>query len=187
MWTVPTEPLRVPESLGVDHFAAFPTEWPKRLILGWSPSGVCTACGEGRRPVVDAVYDTQGRTTNGPKNEARKELTGHDSDQVAMIRSGVRAVRSTTITGYVCACPDTSATTRPAVVLDPFGGTGTTALVAKALGRHGISIDLSADYCRLAEWRTNDRNQLAKVLGIAKADAPTQDESLFDLLDGGAA
>ncbi len=49
------------------------------------------------------------------------------------------------------------------VVLDPFGGTGTTALVAKALGRHGISIDLSADYCRLAEWRTNDPSQLAKV------------------------
>jgi hypothetical protein len=57
-----------------------------------------------------------------------------------------------------------------AVILDPFGGTGTTALVAKALGRHGISVDMSADYCRLAEWRTNDRDQLAKVLGIAKAE-----------------
>src|SRR5690606_41389647 len=71
---------------------------------------------------------------------------------------------------------------RPAVVLDPFGGTGTTAMVAKALGRHGISDDMSADYCRLDEWRTNDRDQLAKVLGIAKAEPPRQAESLFDLL-----
>jgi hypothetical protein len=61
--------------------------------------------------------------------------------------------------------PNPPPTPRPAIVLDPFGGTGTTALVAKALGRHGITVDMSADYCRLAEWRTNDRNQLAKVLG----------------------
>ena len=42
---------------------------------------------------------------------------------------------------------------------------------------------MSADYCRLAEWRTNDRDQLAKVLGIAKSDGPTQEESLLDLLN----
>lgn len=45
------------------------------------------------------------------------------------------------------------------VVLDPFGGTGTTALVASALGRYGISVDMSADYCRLAAWRTADPKQ----------------------------
>ena len=109
VWEVATEPLRVPAELDIDHFAAFPTEWPKRIIQGWSPEG--------------------------------------------------------------------------GTVLDPFGGTGTTAMVAKALGRHGITVDMSGDYCRLAEWRTNDRNQLAKVLGIAKADGSTQDESLFDLLE----
>lgn len=73
-------------------------------------------------------------------------------------------------------------------VLDPFGGTGTTAMVAKALGRHGISVDMSADYCRLAEWRVNDPAQLAKVLGVAKADPVHPDEtSLLDLLDGSVA
>jgi DNA modification methylase len=106
VWSINTEPLHVPEELGIDHFAAFPTEWPKRIIQGWCPEG--------------------------------------------------------------------------GTVLDPFGGTGTTAMVAKALGRHGISVDLSADYCRLAEWRTNDRDQLAKVLGIAKAEQPAEDQmSLF--------
>ena len=91
---------------------------------------------------------------------------------------------TTQITGYACACSEPTAPTTPGVVLDPFGGTGTTAMVAKALGRHGISVDMSADYCRLAEWRTNDRDQLAKVLGVAKADPVHPDEtSLFDLLD----
>ena len=46
---------------------------------------------------------------------------------------------------------------------DPFGGTGTTALVAAVLGRHGITVDMSADYCRLAAWRTGDEQQRAKV------------------------
>ena len=114
VWTVPTEPLRVPDHLGVDHFAAFPTAWPRKIITAWCPEG------------------------------------GN--------------------------------------VLDPFGGTGTTAMVAKALGRHGISVDMSADYCRLAQWRTNDRDQLAKVLGIAKAEQQPDDQlSMLDLLDGGAA
>ena len=42
------------------------------------------------------------------------------------------------------------------VVLDPFGGTGTTALVASVHGRVGISVDLSHDYSRVAQWRTAD-------------------------------
>lgn len=55
-------------------------------------------------------------------------------------------------------------------------------MVAKALGRHGITVDMSADYCRLADWRTNDRDQLAKVLGIAKVEAPhPAEQSLFDM------
>lgn len=87
--SVPTEPLKVPAELGIDHFAAFPTEWPRWIIRGWTPPG--------------------------------------------------------------------------GVVLDPFGGTGTTALVASVLGRHGISVDLSRDYCRLAQWRTTDPKQRARV------------------------
>ncbi|MFG2582794.1 DNA methyltransferase [Streptomyces malaysiensis] len=35
------------------------------------------------------------------------------------------------------------------IVLDPFGGTGTTAATAKALGRVGISADISPAYIRL--------------------------------------
>lgn len=48
-------------------------------------------------------------------------------------------------------------------VLDPFGGTGTTALVADVLGRDAISVDLSYDYCRLAQWRVTDAKQRARA------------------------
>ena len=199
---------------GLSHHAAFPPALAKRIILGWSPTGICTACGEGRLRVALVEYDRQGRTTNGPQSVARRyESPGRD----------VRAVRSTTITGYVCACtpytdhperrqlsvtpsrslgrghqdnaaraaaagsrhhgndwPDrqpvrdyrfgrwTPAPTRPALVVDPFGGTGTTALVADVLGRDGLTVDLSADYCRLAAWRTNDPGERARALGVPK-------------------
>lgn len=41
----------------------------------------------------------------------------------------------------------------PATVLDPFGGAGTTALVARRLGRSSVSFDINAGYCEMAENR----------------------------------
>ncbi len=101
VWTIPTEPLIVPdavkESLNLpDHFAAFPQEWPRRIILGWSPE--------------------------------------------------------------------------KGIVLDPFGGTGTVAGVARTLGRYGISNDLSADYNRLAIWRIWESGHFTKTEQRSWAD-----------------
>ena len=185
VWTVPTEPLRVPDHLGVDHFAAFPSEFPRRIILGWSPSGVCVACGEGRRPVVDvdrsdvnpartlAVMDGYAAGTGRTNHGTGGSTLANEADKVRR-----------TITGYACACPDTTAPTRPAVILDPFTGTGTVPAVAHALGRHGIGIDLSADYLRLAEWRCNDPKLRAKVLGVDAPKPPVEGQmTMF----GGAA
>ncbi|OQA96943.1 MAG: Modification methylase DpnIIB [Chloroflexi bacterium ADurb.Bin222] len=41
----------------------------------------------------------------------------------------------------------------PCVVLDVFGGAGTTMLVADRLGRHGVGVELNNDYCRMARRR----------------------------------
>lgn len=174
VWEIATEPLIVPEHLGVDHFAAFPTEWPRRIVQGWSPAGVCVECGEGRRPVSDREsFATQG-PNRAMKHNADRGDGGGSSGRLATIR---------TVTGYECGCPEPTAPTRPGVVLDPFGGTGTTALVAKALGRHGISVDMSADYCRLAEWRTNDPKQLAKAARRPFTPSEKPLDGQGDLLD----
>lgn len=42
---------------------------------------------------------------------------------------------------------------RTNILLDPFMGSGTTALAAKELGRNYIGFDVSENYCRIAEER----------------------------------
>lgn len=163
VWEVATQPLRVPEHLDTEHFAAYPPALIRSIILGWSPAGICAECGEGRRPVVsrDRMPDRAGRV-QGRSRDAL--LEGHGPDG----RAGNRYKAQVTVTGYGCACAEPVAATRPAVVLDPFGGTGTTALVADVLGRHGVSVDLSHDYGRLAQWRTASPAERARALGVPK-------------------
>lgn len=193
VWEMAATPLTVPDHLaharccngrkrdgcedGLEHYAAFPVELPRRVILGWSPSGVCTECGEGRRPQVlrEIHPDAQGRI--GTLHAGDRGRLGH-----AVERRMLDGVAVRTITGYGCACPEPVAATRPAIVLDPFGGTGTTSLVADVLGRTGISVDRSADYCRLARWRTTDPSARAKALQVPKPP-PVIDgqESLFEV------
>jgi DNA modification methylase len=148
VWTIPSEPLIVPDHIGVDHFAAFPQEIVRRIILGWTPSGICTKCREPRRPVVEKtrVRDTGLDAIRGTNDGTLTPISG-GADFAS------RAETEATITGYRCACDVNLAPTRPAVVLDPFVGTGTVVMVARALGRFGVGIDLSADYLRLARWR----------------------------------
>ena len=182
VWTIPTEPLHVPESLGIDHFAAFPTEWPRRIIQGWSPSGICTECGEGRRPLTLTDLGAKERETPAYTLHGVGGSGRHGQGSSTLGSRGSSAV----ITGEACACPEPTAPTRPAVVLDPFGGTGTTALVADALGRRGISVDMSGDYCRLATWRTTDPKQRAKAARRDYNPPAEQADGQLELIEVGA-
>jgi DNA methylase len=212
----------------VSHFAAYPTELPRRVILGWSPAGICVACGQGRTPVVDKEPEYhRGQDKSGFAKDL-KEPIGRQNGTGMGGKQEFRNVAA--IIGYACACtphtnhpgtgqptqrrdynpgPDgyspqgtyrrkqageyervgpwreyhltqwTPPPTRPAVVVDPFGGTGTTSLVASILGRDAISVDMSQDYSRLARWRTTDRPQVAKAMGVKKPPKPPQAEALF--------
>ena len=166
VWSIPSEPLQVPDQLGVDHFAAFPQEWPRRLILGWCPQEVCSECGEGRAPVVDKERMTGYR--RGSDDLIHTETSGQRTQSAH--HAGRIGDFSATITGYACACADTTAPSTPGVVLDPFVGTGTVPMVARALGRTGIGVDLSSDYLRLADWRIHESGHAAKTIRRTNQD-----------------
>jgi SAM-dependent methyltransferase len=180
VWGIPTAPLTVPKWLGVDHFAAMAPEVARRVVLGWSPREVCTGCGEGRRPVTEGT-PIPGWIRRTPGSRQMSTPGGARGEQVGQVVSRGSVV---TITGSACGCSVPDAPTVPGVILDPFGGAGTSALVASCFGRVGISNDLSADYGRLARWRTTDPGERARVLDVAKPERPVAGQlGLFDGLE----
>lgn len=221
VWAIASAPLNVPERIeharccggrkklgctdGLDHHAAFPPALAKRIILGWSPTGICAACGEGRRPVAAAVAldmtrpqarraqqlaDQAGLTedhfaallavglSDTGRGAATQTGTGKNTPEVYALAGEARSVlggyareyllRRPTRFAYTCACPAPDAPTRPAVILDPYSGTGTTALVADVLGQTGIGVELSGDYNQLATWRVNDPGERARALDVPR-------------------
>lgn len=60
------------------------------------------------------------------------------------------------------------------VVLDPFLGSGTTALVADRLGRHGVGVELSPTYAAMASRRLRMDAPMLNVLAAPSARTPEQ-------------
>ena len=140
VWTIATESF--PES----HFATFPQALVKPCILaGTSDHGVCSECGAPWARVTDKV----GEVSNGGYRK-RADAPGAKLSATSAFRGAAIPVMATT--GWAPTCKH-EAPVVPATVLDPFLGSGTTAMVAKALGRHAIGIDLNPTYLAMAAKR----------------------------------
>jgi len=148
VWTIATQPL------SAEHYAAFPEALAERCIkAGTSERGCCPECGAPWVREVEETYDAQGRTTNGPRStERRHESPGRD----------VRMVKDVQTLGWRRSCDCDQGYPWPCTVLDPFLGSGTTALVARRLGRKCIGLELNERYCELAAKRTQQLSLLGE-------------------------
>src|SRR3989338_7113194 len=63
-------------------------------------------------------------------------------------------------------------TPKNGIVLDPFVGSGTTAVAAKNLGYKYIGIDIAADYCAIAEKRMKEECALSSQNKLLKRTPP---------------
>jgi DNA modification methylase len=61
-------------------------------------------------------------------------------------------------------------TDRESIVLDPFLGSGTTALVARRLGRSALGIELNPDYVAMAKRRLQEDNPLFSQIEIRSTE-----------------
>ena len=84
--------------------------------------------------------------------------------------------REKTATGWSPSCKcATASSVVPCTVLDPFGGAGTTGLVADRLGRSSIMIDLNATYTETAIVRMTDDCPMFVDIAPAEPEPHTPD------------
>jgi len=134
-----------PEASSRKHYAG----WPSRLVApmikaGTSERGVCGAClSPYERMVEKGEYDKT--ATQGQQAWPTGSGGNHNDSHGGFSR------RDTKTTGWRATCDCPPADPVPATVLDPFAGTGTTARVARRLGRHAAIVDRSGDYVEMAQ------------------------------------
>jgi DNA modification methylase len=147
VWTVNPQPY------SQAHFATFPPALIEPCILaGTSEKGCCSACGKPWERIIEKGLAAHDGTTQTiyPK--------GTTSNRLALLRQAARErgeeySNQTKTMGWQPACP-CNAPAQPCVVLDPFGGSGTTGEVAQRLGREFILIELNPDYHTFIHQRT---------------------------------
>lgn len=122
------------------HFATFPEKLVEPCILtGTSVGGVCPKCGAPYERIVE-------REPMVIKRSCRREEMGKQG-QTQSSGTMVSPAKATT-QGWRKTCKHLFPEPVPSTVLDPFIGSGTTAVVAQRLGRRCIGIDASETYLK---------------------------------------
>lgn len=133
------------------HFAVFPEKLVEPMIkLATSEKGACPDCGaQWKRVVQRADVPESVQEQFEASRAATADATGR-SDGHTMRRPNHRREVIGTEWRAGCECGRTVEESVPAVVLDPFSGSGRTGLVARRLGRSYVGIDRSLSYIHMS-------------------------------------
>ena len=155
VWAIPTRGTKF------SHYAAYPIDLPAKCITAGTLPMVCGECGCPWERVVrkgepDTAHraacgaDASGGYSGKSRPGAQEARAQNPSETKARILAGMRKDE---VAGWRTTCGHPCRKPGRAVVLDPFGGTGTTAQAAEMLGRDSILIDLGSEYCDMAKER----------------------------------
>lgn len=152
VWTVNTKPYKEA------HFAVFPTDLIEPCVLAGSSAKICSGCGKSyRREMV---------TTDVPDRIVRDHMVGviPKRDKPSRMNSKDMLPLTKEDNGFVKQCNCDTDHTEQDRIIDPFGGSGTTALVADRHNRDATVIELNEEYIEIAKNRLEgDAPLFAKV------------------------
>jgi DNA modification methylase len=124
------------------HFATFPPELASICIkLGTSEKGCCPECGLPWKRIVEKEFIQRGAMAVRKVMDASSRWEGVPRGANKILTIGWKPSCSHALPPVPC------------IILDPFGGTGTTSLVALSLGRSSVLVELNPEYVRLARKR----------------------------------
>ena len=152
VWTVPTKPYKEA------HFAVFPTDLIEPCVLAGSSAKICSGCG--------TAYRREMVTTDVPDRIVREHMVGVIPKRDKPSRMNSKDMLSLTKedNGFVKQCECDTDKTEQDRIIDPFGGSGTTALVADRHNRDATVIELNESYIEIAKNRLEgDAPLFAKV------------------------
>ena len=141
VWTVTTKPFKEA------HFATFPMDLIEPCIkAGSSEHGCCSKCGN---PYIRDV-----KVVSVPERTTRNNMVGVIPGRNKTTRMNSKEMKPLVREqkGWVATC-NCDADVIKCVVLDPFGGAGTTGIVASNHNRNAILCELNDEYSDIAEKR----------------------------------
>ena len=144
VWKIPTK------SFKEAHFATFPETLIEPIIKAGCPEFVCKKCGKARVKILEPTEEYKEYLGKG-------NLEEHHAGQETKTKFKVKANAEYKIKGYSdCGC---NAGFESGIVLDPFMGAGTTALVALKQRKRFIGIEIKQEYIDMANKRISKVQQ----------------------------
>lgn len=150
VWKIPTQPF--PEA----HFATFPEKLVEPMIKSSCPTQICKKCGKARVRIVKTELINQ-RPHKLHKGRARESVDKNSPYELpaAFARTGIQGENQYKTIGWTdCGC---NAGWKAGIVLDPFMGSGTVAVVAEKLRRNWLGIEIKPEYIKIAKGRLKQK------------------------------
>lgn len=146
VWTITTQAYP-----GI-HYATFPEELARRCIVAGSPPESCGVC---RAPMVRILGKSERRASRTSGNTERHlaGTFGGDRLNTHMGYAFPWESNERPTLGWRRSCKHEGGPNVPAVVLDPFAGSGTVGAVCVGNNRDALLIDLKPQYLRDQEQR----------------------------------